>query len=301
MVIEVSAIEVASTILRQPGGDGGDGAVLLLARERAVECCDIDRCIDAAVEQPLRAMDFGGAGKKRQERTGIGAHRAHNGVADLRLDRPGIAAEIARFDRKGAALGRDDRRFAQESGHPRAVDGRRHDEESQILAQSLLDVARQREAEIGIERALVELVEQDCGDALEHRVVEHKPGEDAFGDDFDAGAGRNFRAEAYPQTHRFADALAERLRHSLRRGARREAPWLEDQDAAFFCPWLAREHQRYPRGLAGAGRGDQDRHVACAQGGRKLRQRGVDRKRRRKFHKPLYGAIRRPGNAGWRN
>ena len=46
----------------------------------------------------------------------------------------------------------------------------------QILAQALLHVARQRQAEIGVERALVEFVEQHRGDAVEHGIVEDEPG-----------------------------------------------------------------------------------------------------------------------------
>ena len=46
-----------------------------------------------------------------------------------------IAAEIARLDRKGAALALDHRRIAEQAAHPRAVERRRHDEEAQVLAQ----------------------------------------------------------------------------------------------------------------------------------------------------------------------
>ena len=45
----------------------------------------------------------------------------------------------------------------------------------QILAQSLLGVARERQPEVGIERALVEFVEQHGGDAVEFGVVEDLP------------------------------------------------------------------------------------------------------------------------------
>jgi len=67
----------------------------------------------------------------------------------------------------------------------------------QIFAQALLHVAGQRQAEIGVERALVEFVKDHGGDAVEHGIVEDQPGEDAFGDDFDPGAARDFRAESY--------------------------------------------------------------------------------------------------------
>ena len=115
-----------------------------------------------ALAQPrLGAADFRGARQEREHRAGIGPQRPHDRVGDLRLDGLyRIAAEIAGLDRKRPALARDHRRVAEQLGDPRAVDGRRHHQELQVLAQALLRVARQREAEIGIERALVEFVEQ---------------------------------------------------------------------------------------------------------------------------------------------
>ena len=192
---------------------------------------------------------------------------------------PRVAAGVAGIDRKGAAQAFDDRCIAEQLGHARAVDGRRHDEELQILAQTLLRVAGKRKTEIGVERTLMELVEQNRGHAIEHWVVEDHPGKDAFGDDFDARFARYFRAEANPQSDRLADALATRLRHALGGGARREPAWLQHEDAAVFRPRLVRQHQRNPRGLAGAGRRHQDGGIAGAQGRAKVRQGGIDRQR----------------------
>ena len=180
----------------------------------------------------------------------------------MRLDRPRVAAEIAGLDREGAAFGGDDGRVAEKACHAGAVDGRRHHQEPQILAQALLHVAGKRQAEIGVERALVELVEQDRGDAIEHGIVEDEPGEDAFGEDFDAGFSRELRAEADPQAHRLADAFAERPCHPLRGGARGEPARLKHQDASLVLrPLLAGQHQRHARRLAGARRGDQHGRV----------------------------------------
>ncbi len=53
------------------GRGGGDGAVLLLAGECAVERDHVDGRIEPAGEQRRGAADFGGTGKKRQQRTGI--------------------------------------------------------------------------------------------------------------------------------------------------------------------------------------------------------------------------------------
>ena len=69
----------------------------------------------------------------------------------------------------------------------RAVERRRHDEQAQVLPQRALRVERQREAEIGVERALVKLVEQHAGDAGKLGIIENHAREHALGDDFDAG------------------------------------------------------------------------------------------------------------------
>ncbi len=66
MVIEVSAIDVASTILRRPAGAGKNGAILFLAGERAVERDHVGRGIGAALQQRLGAADFAGARQESQ-------------------------------------------------------------------------------------------------------------------------------------------------------------------------------------------------------------------------------------------
>ena len=122
--------------------------------------------MNALAEKILGAADFGRARQKRQHRAGIGAQRGRDRVRHLPLQRRiGLAAEIAGLDRKGAALAGDHRRVAEQFCDPRAVEGRRHHEDTQILAQAGLRVARQRQAQIGIERAFVELVEQHRRDA----------------------------------------------------------------------------------------------------------------------------------------
>ena len=203
-------------------------------------------------------------GRKASSEPLLRPHRAHDRVGHLRLDRPRVAADIARLDRKSAASALDDRRVAEQRRDARAVDGRRHDEKLQILAQALLRVARQRKAKVGVERALVELVEQHCGDAVERRIVENHAGENAFGDDFDAVSRRHLRAKAHAKADLAADPLAERRRHALGGGARGEPPRLQHQDAFPLRPGLTCEHKRYPRGLAGAGRSDQHGRIVIA-------------------------------------
>ena len=121
---------------------------------------------------------------------------------------PGIAADIARRDGKGAALAFDQRRVSQERAHARAVERRRHDEKAQVLAQGPLRVEREGETEIGVERALVELVEQNGRDAFERGIIEDLPGEHALGHDLDAGAFRHEAFKPHAQADRLADLFA---------------------------------------------------------------------------------------------
>ncbi len=167
-----------------------NGAVLLARIERAVERDDIDVGVgDALLEQRLGAADFGGARQEHQQRAGIRAQRRA-------APRPPPGAQSARADRgrdsasppESAAFAFDHRRIAEQRRHARAVERRRHHQEFEILAQALLRVARKRQPEIGIERALMEFVEQHGGDAIERGIVEHQPREHALGDHLDAGA-----------------------------------------------------------------------------------------------------------------
>ena len=179
--------------LAVPRGRRRNRFVLDAGIERAEERIDADRGIGDGFAQPrLGAADFRGARQEREDRAGIGPQRARDRVRDLRLDGLcRVAADVAGLDRKCPALARDHRGVAQRLGDPRAVDGCGHHKNAQVFTQALLGIAGERKAEIGIERALMELVEQHGGDAVEAGVVENEAGEHALGDDLDAGAARD--------------------------------------------------------------------------------------------------------------
>ena len=191
-----------------------------------------------------------------------------------------IAAEIARLDRKGAALALDHRRVAEKLRDARAVDGRRHHQKLQVLAQALLRVAREREAEIGVERALVEFVEQHRRDARR------------------ASGSSRIRRVNTPSVTTSMRVLRETFEPKRTRkptvsptvspsvsamrvggGARGEPARLQHEDLAVLAHGSSRQHQRHARGLAGAGRRDQHGGVARAQRRGQRRQRVVDGKR----------------------
>ena len=193
MVSDVSAIEVASTTLRVPFGAGAIARSCTAASSAPNSgTISVDASCTRSFKKGLGAADFGGAGQKRQHRAGIGAQRGCDGIRHLPLQRRvHLAAEIARLDREGAAFALDDRRIAQQFCDPRTIERRRHHEDAEILAQAGLRVARQRQPEIGIQRALVEFVEQDGGNAVQLGIVEDLAREDAFGDDFNARCARH--------------------------------------------------------------------------------------------------------------
>ena len=129
------------------------------------------------VARDLRdAADLAHARQEDQDRAALRPKRLQGRTRDLVFDpRAWIPADIARLDRVGAARALDQRRIAERRAHPRAVERGRHDQKPQVLAQRALRVEREGEAEVGVERALVELVEQNPGDAFERRIVEDLP------------------------------------------------------------------------------------------------------------------------------
>ena len=211
-----------------------------------------------------------------------------DGVDHLPLDRgTRIAPQIAGLDRKGAAGAFDHRRIVQQAGDMRGIERRRHDDQPEILAQPGLHVAGERQAEIGVERAFVELVEQQGRDAVEPGILEHPAREHALGDDLDAGRPRYLGAEAHPIADGLADLFSKRHRHAAGGGAGGEPARLEHDDLAAARPRLLREHQRHPRGLAGARRRHQDRDIARAQSRGELGQHRVDGQGLVEFHTGL--------------
>ena len=112
------------------------------------------------------------------------------------------------------------------------VDGGRHHDEVEVGAENVLDLSRQTEGEVGLQAALMELVEDDAGHAVEGGVVGHASGEDALGDDLDAGAGRYLALEAYLVADGLTDGFAEELGHAHGDLSGGDASWLEHDDAA---------------------------------------------------------------------
>ena len=279
MVSDVSAIDVASTILRRPGARRRDGEILGARVHRAIERSDVDvPAADPRLEHFGDAADLALPRQENEDGAGLFVKRRERHARDLVLDAGAWGPpDVAGHDGPGAAFAFDQRRGAEEGANPRAVERRRHDQNPQVFAQAGLRVERERKAEIGLERALVKLVEHDRADALERRIVEDHAGEHALGHDLDPRRARGEALEPDAQADRLADALAQGRRHARGRGARRESARFEEEEALAASPGLVEERERGARRLARAGRGDEDR--ARARGQRRLKgaERVVDR------------------------
>ncbi len=218
--------------LAAAGGGGLDGAVLFRPVERTEELDDVDGgVLHRRGEEIGGAADLGRAGQEDQRRSRLlGEGPPHHPRHFLLQPRGRIAADMVCHHGKGAPGALDHRCIREKLRHPRPVQRRRHDEDAQVLAQGALRVEGERQAEIGIEAALVELVEEHGGDAGQRWVVEDHAGEDSLGDHLDTGAGRDLGAEADPQADLAAEFLAERPRHAIGDRACRDAPRLENED-----------------------------------------------------------------------
>ena len=184
---------------------------------------------------------------------------------------PVVAPKVSGLDGEGPALALDHRRVAEQSGDRGAVQGGRHDQDTQIIAQHPLGVARQRQPKVGVQTTFVELVEDHRPDAFQAGVAQDHPIEDALGDHLDSGPSRDFRLHADPVADGFADFLAQGLGHAVGGGAGGQAARLEHDDLTAREPGRVQQPKRYERGLPCPRRGDENRLGAGGQ--RRLQRR----------------------------
>lgn len=199
-----------------------DGAILRRTIERAIQGREIDigrRAIAQTFGDPL---DLALTGQKGENRPLFVGQRLADGRRHAFLDRFAAALAIANIDRKGPPLRLDYLAVAEQAGHTRAIQRRRHDEEAQVGPQPLTDVERQRQTEVAIQRALMRLVEQNGGDATKFGIVDRHAGEDSLSNDEDTRCRRLAGIHAHGVANGLADLLAEEIRHATGGRARRE-------------------------------------------------------------------------------
>ena len=145
-----------------------------------------------------------------------------------------------------------DRSAAQELGDRTSVERRRHDEEAQVVAYERLRLQGQREAQIGVEAALMKLVEDDEANVIERRVALQAAREHALRHDFDPRAWSDTRVAAHAIADGLSDLLTQELGESVRGRSRGEPSWLEHHDRAVAEPLGVDEDERHSCRLAGS-------------------------------------------------
>ena len=135
-------------------------------------------------------------------------------------------------------------------------------------------------------RTLVEFVEDDDGNALEHRVDREAPREDALGDNEDLRLRRRLFLEANLKTDCAADRFAALTRHRGGGSAGGDAAGLEQQELAITHEARSQQRRRQTGRFAGTGRGLNDDGVVGSQGGDNVVEDVVD------------GQARQAGQAG---
>ena len=251
-----------------------DGGALRGEIHRPEERPDLAFGGEAAFQQVFDAADLALAGQE-DENAALGLlDRLRHQPRDRRLEAErgvGRAGEPARLDREGAAFGGDHGGGVEHRGDRLGVECRRHHEDREVGAERLAHLPAKREAEIGVEGAFVELVEDHRADAGEFGVGLQHPREDAFGHHLDPGGVRHLRLAADSVADGPAHGLAQGLGHAFGGGAGGKPAGFEHDDAARDDPFVE-ERERHPRGLAGPRGGLQHGAPLGPEGGDQPRQ-----------------------------
>jgi hypothetical protein len=261
------------------------GQVLLIGGELAVEREDLHAGVRGQAGAGGRGLlDLAGAGQEDQD-------IAAEVVVEELLEGPqdaggelglGGGAEVLDGDRVHAPGAGDARAlacpFRQVALDRGGVEGGRHDDDRQVGPGAALELAQEREAEVAVEVALVELVEHDDADLTQLGVGVELAREQALGDEAQAGRGGGGGLEADLVADTAADWFADALGDPLGRHAGGDPPRLQDQDLALGAGEAGvEEGERDAGGLAGAGRGLDDERAAAAESAEHGGQDRVDR------------------------
>jgi hypothetical protein len=154
-------------------------------------------------------------------------------------------------DVEHAARGTRGDRVADGTRERCAIERGRHDEQAQVRPQVTPALERERQAEVALQVALVELVEDHARDSFERGIVLQHAGQDALGDDLEAGRGACTGLEPGAEADSLAGTLAERVRHALRDCARGDPARLEHHDPSVSPPGGIEQRERNDRALPG--------------------------------------------------
>jgi hypothetical protein len=98
----------------------------------------------------------------------------------------------------------------------------------------------------------MKLIKDDSGHAFQRRVALQASGQNAFGHDLDEGVRSGLVVQLDTVANRFADRLAQRLRHPPGCRPRRQTTRFQDDNPAALAPGRIQKPQRNSRGFPGA-------------------------------------------------
>jgi hypothetical protein len=253
-------------------------AVLLGGRQVAVQR---QHQRTASLQCRLGATDLAHAGQEGEHIALMRGQRLPDGARDGlgQVARAGqVARGMAYRDRMRPAGALDHRRI-QKRGEPGGIGGGRHGEQPQLRPQRALQVEAEGEREIGIQRALVDLVQDHGAHPLQPGVGLQAAHQQPLGDDLDPRFGRNRALQPRAVADATPDWLADQRSHARRGGAGGEAARLQHHDAPSAEPRRLAQGQRHQRGLPRAGGCHENRVRPRGQAGAELRQRLGDGQR----------------------
>ena len=143
-----------------------------------------------------------------------------------------------------APIARHHGRTTKQLGDGSAVEGGGHHENSKVRPEERLRLQGESQTEVGIQAALVKLIEQQGAYAVQRRVVEQHPCEHALGDDLDARGCTHARLTAHAKADGVTGQLAKHRGHAACSGARGETTGLEHQYATALQPGFVEQRQR---------------------------------------------------------
>jgi hypothetical protein len=152
----------------------------------------------------------------------------------------------------------------------RGVERGGHDENLEVRPFLFLQIESASEGDVAVEMALVEFIEDECGDAGKLWVVNDLAEKDAFSNESDAGlrAGDVFETDLVAH---FAPEFGFAFEgDASREQASGEPARLQNDNLAIAKQTVVEEHLRHLSGFAGAGRRGDDNSAVGADAGKKF-------------------------------
>ena len=232
------------------------GKVKIAVQRRHIH---IRRIGQGGFQAGLQSPDLCGAREKHQQTAAVRGQRLQYQLLQHRLDGlpRGQRTAVVDLHRVLPAFTADQRRIVQQPADRRRIQRGRHDQEFQrvlLIAQVLLGLQTERQAQIGVQTAFMEFVEDHQADAGQLGVGQQQTLQYSLGHHFDAGGGADSGFQADAITDGLTHRLAEQLGQAFGCGPRRQPPRLQQNDLLSCQPVAVQQRQRHQSGLAGTGR-----------------------------------------------